>query len=101
MNAPILVLDDTTSAVDLETEKYIQEHIAARQKRTTKLIVAQRITAVKNADVILVLEGGRITEMGTHKELLEKHGYYYKIYRIQQGLAGEEEIAAALEGGAF
>ena len=101
MNAPILVLDDTTSAVDLETEKYIQEHIAARQKRTTKLIVAQRITAVKNADVILVLEDGRITEMGTHKELLEKHGYYYKIYRIQQGLAGEEEIAAALEGGAF
>lgn len=101
MDAPILILDDTTSAVDLETEKYIQEHIAARQKRTTKLIVAQRITAVKNADVILVLEDGRITEMGTHKELLKKQGYYYKIYRIQQGLAGEEEIAAVLEGGAF
>lgn len=101
MNAPILMLDDTTSAVDLETEKYIQEHIAAREKRATKLIVAQRITAVKNADFIIILENGRITEQGTHKELLEKQGYYYKIYRIQQGLAGEDEIAAALEGGAF
>ena len=101
MNAPILMLDDTTSAVDLETEKYIQEHIAAREKKATKLIVAQRITAVKNADFIIVLENGQITEQGTHKELLEKQGYYYKIYRIQQGLAGEDEIAAALEGGVF
>lgn len=101
MNAPILMLDDTTSAVDLETEKYIQERIAAREKKATKIIVAQRITAVKNADFIVILENGKITEQGTHKELLEKQGYYYKIYRIQQGLAGEEEIAAALEGGAF
>lgn len=101
MNAPILMLDDTTSAVDLETEKYIQERIAAREKKATTLIVAQRITAVKNADFIIILENGRIAEQGTHKELLEKQGYYYKIYRIQQGLAGEEEIAAALEGGAF
>ncbi|MBO5352891.1 MAG: ABC transporter ATP-binding protein [Lachnospiraceae bacterium] len=101
MNAPILMLDDTTSAVDLETEKYIRERIAARGKKATKLIVAQRITAVKNADVIIVLENGKITEQGTHKELLEKQGYYYKIYRIQQGLAGEEEMKAALEGGAL
>lgn len=101
MNAPILMLDDTTSAVDLETEKYIQERIAAREKQSTKLIIAQRITAVKNADFIIVLENGRIKEQGTHRELLEKKGYYYKIYRIQQGIAGADEIAAALEGGAF
>ncbi len=100
MEAPILMLDDTTSAVDLETEKYIQEHIAARAEKATKLIVAQRITAVKNADFIIVLENGRISEQGTHKELLEQKGYYYKIYRIQQGLAGNDEITAALEGGA-
>ncbi len=100
MEAPILMLDDTTSAVDLETEKYIQEHIAARAENATRLIVAQRITAVKNADFIIVLENGRISEQGTHKELLEKKGYYYKIYRIQQGLAGDDEITAALEGGA-
>ena len=99
VNAPILMLDDTTSAVDLETEKYIQEHIAQRAKNTTKLIVAQRITAVKNADFIVVLENGRISEQGTHEELLEKQGYYYKIYRIQQGLASKEEMAQALEGG--
>lgn len=99
VNAPILMLDDTTSAVDLETEKYIQEHIAKRAKNTTKLIVAQRITAVKNADFIIVLENGRISEQGTHQELLEKKGYYYKIYRIQQGLASQEEMEQALEGG--
>ncbi len=101
MNAPILMLDDTTSAVDLETEKYIQERIAAREKKATTLVVAQRITAVKNADFIIVLEDGRIIEQGTHKELLSKKGYYYDIYRIQQGLTGEEEFAAALKGGAF
>nr|MCR5153362.1 ABC transporter ATP-binding protein [Lachnospiraceae bacterium] len=85
-NAPILILDDTTSAVDLETEKYIQDKIAERPKTTT-LIIAQRITAVKNADFIVILEGGKISEMGTHKELLAKKGYYYHIYRVQQGLA--------------
>lgn len=101
MNAPILILDDTTSAVDLETEKYIQERIAARERKATTLIVAQRITAVKNADMIIILGDGKIIEQGTHKELLENKGYYYKLYRIQQGLAGEDEIAAALEGGAL
>ena len=73
--------------------------IPQRAKNTTKLIVAQRITAVKNADFIIVLENGRISEQGTHQELLEKQGYYYKIYRIQQGLASQEEMAQALEGG--
>ena len=63
------------------------------------MIVAQRITAVKNADFIIVLENGRISEQGTHEELLEKQGYYYKIYRIQQGLASKKEMAQALEGG--
>lgn len=99
MDAPILILDDTTSAVDLETEKLIQERLAARQKKATTLIVAQRITAVKNADLIIVLENGKITEQGTHEELLKQKGYYYSIYRIQQGLAGEEELAVVRRGG--
>lgn len=98
MESPILVLDDTTSAVDLETEKLIQERLDDR-KKSTRLIVAQRITAVKDADFIIILDGGQIIEQGTHKELLEKKGYYYNIYRIQQGLAGENEIKAALKGG--
>ena len=94
MNAPILILDDTTSAVDLETEQYIQGRLRARQKKATTLIVAQRISSVKNADCIYILENGRITESGTHKELLEKKGYYYHIYQIQQGnvSAAESEV---------
>lgn len=110
MNAPILILDDTTSAVDLETEQYIQQHLAARPKKATTLIVAQRISSVKNADIIFIVEDGRITEQGNHKELLEKKGYYYNIYRIQQGYATKEDLqeaiarqkvnVAALEGGA-
>lgn len=90
MNAPILILDDTTSAVDLETEQYIQEHLAAREKKATTLIVAQRISSVKNADIIFIVEDGRITEQGTHKELLAKKGYYYHIYQIQQGQANHQ-----------
>ena len=97
MNAPILILDDTTSAVDMETEQYIQKRLAARAKKATTLIVAQRISSVKNADIIFIVQDGRITESGSHKELLAKKGYYYNIYRIQQGIATEEDIEAARE----
>ncbi|MCF0135548.1 MAG: ABC transporter ATP-binding protein [Lachnospiraceae bacterium] len=96
MQAPILILDDTTSAVDMETEQYIQQHLAQREKKATTLIVAQRISSVKNADIIFILENGRITEQGTHKELLEKKGYYYNIWRIQQGYATEADIQEAI-----
>ncbi len=89
MNAPILVLDDTTSAVDMETEQYIQKRLRERSKKATTLIVAQRITSVKNADCIYILENGRITESGTHEELLAKKGYYYHVYNIQQGISEE------------
>ena len=94
MNSPILILDDTTSAVDLETEQYIQGRLRNREKKATTLIVAQRISSVKNADCIYILEDGRITESGTHKELLAKKGYYYHIYQIQQGniSAAESEV---------
>ena len=89
MNAPILVLDDTTSAVDMETEQYIQKRLREREKKATTLIVAQRISSVKNADCIYILENGRITESGTHEELLAKKGYYYHVYNIQQGISEE------------
>ena len=94
--APILILDDTTSAVDLETEHYIQQRLAQRDKKSTTLIVAQRISSVKNADIIFILEDGKITESGTHKELLAKKGYYYSIYRIQQGYATKEDLQKAI-----
>jgi len=83
---PILVLDDTTSAVDMETEKYIQEQLAARSGIHTTFIVAQRISSVKNADKIYIIEEGKVTECGTHRELLANKGYYYDIYCLQQGL---------------
>lgn len=81
----ILILDDTTSAVDLETESYIQNSLKNLDFKCTKIIIAQRISSTKDADKIIILENGRISEMGTHKELLEKKGYYYQVYLLQNG----------------
>lgn len=81
----ILILDDTTSAVDLETEKTIQENLDELDFKCTKIIIAQRISSVKNADKIIIMKNGRISEIGTHKELLRnKSGYYSEIFRLQQ-----------------
>ena len=85
----ILILDDTTSAVDLETEKTIQEGLRHLDFDCTKIIIAQRVSTTKNADLILVLQDGRITEAGTHEQLLSKRGYYYDVVRLQ---TGEEDI---------
>ena len=82
----ILILDDTTSAVDLETEKQIQENLAKLDFRCTKIIIAQRISSAKDADKIIILKNGEISEMGTHAELLKnKSGYYSEIYALQHG----------------
>jgi ATP-binding cassette subfamily B protein len=80
---PILVLDDSTSALDMETELMIQKSLA--DVRATKIIIAHRISAVRNADEIIILENGSITERGTHNDLLKKKGYYYKTYLAQYG----------------
>lgn len=88
-DTPILILDDTTSAVDMDTEAYIQERLRARKKKATTLIVAQRISSVKDADCIYILENGRISEYGTHEELLKKRGYYYSVYCLQNGITEE------------
>ena len=79
----ILILDDTTSAVDLETEKYIQEQLESIPHECTKIIVAQRVSAVKKADKIIVLAENTIAEAGTHDELIALNGYYSEIYAIQ------------------
>ena len=89
LEPPLLILDDTTSAVDMETEKFIQEQLDHLSFSCTKLIIAQRISSVKKADKIVVLKDHKIAEMGTHKELIEKKGIYYDIFRIQQGMAEE------------
>lgn len=81
----ILILDDTTSAVDLETEKHIQDSLSHLDFPCTKIIIAQRISSTKDADQIFVLEHGRISEHGTHAELLAKQGYYYQVAQLQNG----------------
>ena len=81
---PILVLDDSTSALDMETEHLIQETLT-KLDNTTKIIIAHRISAVRNADEILVLQDGRIAERGTHESLLAKQGLYYETYLAQYG----------------
>ncbi len=82
----ILILDDTTSAVDLETEKHIQKNLKDLDFSCTKIIIAQRISSAKDADKIIILKNGRISEMGTHDELIRnKDGYYREIYDLQQG----------------
>lgn len=81
----ILILDDTTSAVDMETEKQIQHSLNELDFPCTKIIIAQRISTTKFADKILVIQDGRITESGTHEELIAKKGYYYSLVALQTG----------------
>ena len=88
----ILVMDDTTSAVDSETEQYIQEQLRNLPFPCTKFIIAQRISSMRDADLILVLQDGRITEQGNHRELLEKRGYYWQTYCLQYGIPMKEAV---------
>ncbi len=85
----ILILDDTTSAVDMETEKQIQNSLRKLDFNCTKIIIAQRISTTKVADKIIVLKDGVIAEQGTHQELISQRGYYYELVKLQ---AGEEVV---------
>lgn len=81
----ILILDDTTSAVDMETESYIQKQLKNIGKDHTVFIIAYRISSVKDADQIYVMQHGRITERGTHRELVNSGGYYAQVFAHQYG----------------
>ena len=89
----ILILDDSTSAVDTATEARINEAFASELKDTTKLIIAQRIGSVINADRIIVMDDGRIVDIGTHKELMGRCEEYQEIYYSQKERT-EEEVPA-------
>lgn len=82
-NPPILILDEATSALDTVTERQIQASLAQLSKGRTTLVIAHRLSTVQNADVIVVLEDGRIQEMGTHEQLLASGGIYSTLYRSQ------------------
>ena len=80
----ILVLDDTTSALDLETEKHIQDSLKSLDFKCTKIIVAQRISTTKFADKVIVMKNGRVIEQGKHEELIRRNGYYREVYDLQK-----------------
>jgi ATP-binding cassette subfamily B protein len=99
----VLILDDTTSAVDSETEQYIQDQLRTLDFPCTKIIIAQRITSFRGADLIFVMDKGRIVERGTHEELLKNKGFYHYIWTLQtegetsqpSGTTGEDYAAQA------
>ena len=83
-NPPILILDEATSALDTESEKLVQEALDNLMKDRTTLVVAHRLSTIRNADLICVLHEGQIVEQGTHDELLAKNGYYRRLIEMQQ-----------------
>jgi ATP-binding cassette subfamily B protein len=91
-NSKILVLDDSTSALDMDTEYNLLKNLYNRQEKVTTFIIAHRISAVKNADIIVFLENGEIVETGTHKELINQKGRYYEIYCEQFESLDEDEV---------
>ena len=82
-DAPILLLDEATSSLDSESEKKVQEALDKLMKDKTALIVAHRLSTIKNVDVIYVIDNGAIVEQGTHKELVDKNGLYAFLFKTQ------------------
>lgn len=82
-NPPIMILDEATSALDTESERMVQDALDKMMENRTSLIIAHRLSTIQKADSIVVMEKGRIVEIGTHQELLEKKGVYYKLVELQ------------------
>lgn len=83
VNPPMLILDEATSSIDTRTEIKIQKAFEVLMKGKTTFIVAHRLSTIKNADLIIVMNSGKVIEQGKHSELLDKHGFYYKLYNSQ------------------
>ena len=90
-DAPILVLDEATSSVDTETEREIQQNLAAITRGKTALVIAHRLSTIRNAHRILVLKDGALAEEGTHDELVERGGVYADLWAVQSGAVGQEQ----------
>ena len=81
-NPPILILDEATSSLDNESEKYIQKSMEKLAENRTTIVIAHRLSTIKNAKRILVIAGGKISQEGSHKELLAKGGIYAEFYKL-------------------
>jgi subfamily B ATP-binding cassette protein MsbA len=104
-NAPILILDEATSALDMESERYVQAALANLMQGRTVFVIAHRLSTVRRATRIAVIESGHITEIGTHEELMQHSGTYRRLYNMQFGAEdlvpvgnGEVTLTANLEG---
>ena len=87
-DAPIVILDEATASVDTDNESYIQEAISELVKGKTLLVIAHRLNTIQNADQILVISDGHISQHGTHEELMEQPGIYQDFVRIRMNSAG-------------
>jgi ABC-type multidrug transport system fused ATPase/permease subunit len=95
INAPVLVLDEATSALDAESEQLVQRAINNLIRDRTTIVIAHRLSTVRRADAIVVMDAGQIIEQGTHAELLARGGRYQRLYEMQ--FADEEEALVSSE----